>query len=126
MKLMLEIVTILMSGFAAFLVANSTYNFAIYTLIGLIAIFACYLAFMWVIFYIAAKEKFGFMPMLIIIVTQVSFGMIVASGYVERKSNEHVYITEKLDYKDGIDKNDLFIFNYNTKQLKDAIEKYNN
>ena len=123
---MLEVITKLMSGVLAFLVANGTYNHAIYTPLGLIAVFACYLACVWVIFYIAAKEKFGFMPMLIIIVTQVSFWLIIASGYVERKSNEHVYITEKLDYKDGIDKNDLFIFNYNSKQLKDAIEKYNN
>jgi hypothetical protein len=126
MKLMLEVVTMLMSGFAALFLANGTYNHAIYTPLSLIASFSCYLACVWVIFYIAAKEKFRFVPMLIIITTQVSFWLIIASGYVERKSNEHVYITEKLDYKDGIDKNDLFIFNYNSKQLKDAIERYNN
>ena len=126
MKLMLEIVAMLMSGFLAFFIASNIYDKGLYPPLNMLAVLLSYLVCLWTIFYIATKEKFRGMVIFVIVATQVSFGILIASGYVEKKSNEHIYITDKLDYKDGVNKDELFIFNYNSKQLKNAIEKYNN
>ena len=125
MKLMLEVIAMLMSGILCFFIASNIYSTGIYTPINIIAIFLGYLVCVWAIFYVAAKEKFRGMAILVIIATQVSFWILVASGHVEQKSNEHIYITDKLDYKDGVDKDKLFIFNYGYDQMNKAIEKYN-
>ena len=126
MKLMLEIIAMLMSVVLAFFIASNIYDKGIYPPLNMLAVLLSYLVCLWTIFYIATKEKFRGMVIFVIVATQVSFGILIASGYVEKKSNEHVYITDKLDYKEGVNKDELFIFNYNSKQLKNAIEKYNN